>query len=510
MQRLDPLLKSHLSIYRNIQDQIYSYSVSEGKSIHRYRSNFAIGRKFHFLQSSIRNLLSAANEKKYIFVGDFHPFAQSQKGFLRLLKMIRPQSNLCVAMECIFESHQNKVDAYLSSKITLNELREEIQFDTHWPFPWEDYSQIILYCKEKKIPLIGINLKSPQASLSQRDNFATKILKLFSGKNPNRKILCFIGDFHLGKGHLPSHFSKNDRMVIHQNLDQLFFKAQKRFSQVPEVIKISQNEFCIFNSLPWMKAQSYLDWLEGNKEDSASVDAHEQIYQFSEILSSSLTVKYKRENELSIFISPQVPARIEQKEKNIFKNSARFFRTNLLPKSKIVYLHALTSNSKTEAAALNFWHSLNTQSEIKKISLNKRFFIFSYFIGFLGSKILNPHRKCNEVPDLLSIVKSGTKTKAGLRKKIISENALLELKKFLPENFKANRHEIDETDQIECYRLVGYILANRIYHSKKNRELGQRDLRDFFVEKSFAKHLSKIRKILKKSKNIPKAKSQTL
>jgi hypothetical protein len=509
MRTPDSLFHSHLKIYQNIQDQIFSYSVSESRNVHRYRSNFNLGKKKHFEKFTSKKLLAEIKRESNIFVGDFHPFPQSQKGFLRLIKMAENSASICVALECIFDTHQKKVDAYLNSEITLHELREEIDFDTNWPFAWQDYSQILLYCKENRIPVVGINLKSPNASLAQRDLYAANILRKTSKRFPLRKIFCLIGDLHLAEDHLPAKM-KGDCMVIHQNIDQLFFQAQSRFSSVPEVIRLSKKEYCVFNSVPWMKAQSYLDWLEGNRDDSDTTDAHEQIYGFSEILASLLKIKYIRDNEFSLFIHPQKPSKLSDSDKSVFKNSKRFCKTNILLSSRSIFLHSLTSNSKTEAATLNLWQSLNNFSSSTVTADTKAFLIFAYFIGFLGSKILNPHRKCTEIADLLSIIETYGKSKKEKNKVSVCENTLNELKNFIPLDFETKPKKLEEVEALESYRMVGYILASRIHQAYESGQVGHREIKSFFTEKNISVSLQKIKRKLKKLKKKPRIKSQTL
>jgi hypothetical protein len=86
--------------------------------------------------------------------------------------------------------------------------------------------------------------------------------------------------------------------------------------------------------------------------------------------------------------------------------------------------------------------------------------VAQFLVGYLGSKILNPKRKCNEVADLREFLARG----GHLRKRAVIRRALAILQKYLKIG-KFTSPVLNGTAEIEACRLAGYILANRLFHA---------------------------------------------
>lgn len=81
--------------------------------------------------------------------------------------------------------------------------------------------------------------------------------------------MVLYGDLHLAPKHLPSALKKActnfdiklSLTTIFQNSETLYWKLSRSFlEQDTHVLKLGAKQFCLMNSTPWMKLQSYLDW----------------------------------------------------------------------------------------------------------------------------------------------------------------------------------------------------------------------------------------------------------
>lgn len=512
--------KTQKSIYQKLHEQIQTYRLSHEKDFHHYqksteKSDYQIKKALDTGELVERNL-----EKTLILFGDFHPFPQSQKGFFRFLKLFFAQKKMIVvALEIFHSKHQKLIDNYLIGRISLGELFEEIELQTYWPFQLEDYAEIVRFCKNEKIPIVGINSspKGKGSSLKARDKHSAEIIKKEIHKYPHRTFLCLIGDFHLHKRHLPKFFLKNKLSIVHQNLDSLYFRSIKKFQRAPEVVELATNEYCTFNSVPWVKQQSYLDWLEGGVDDSSELDAFEQIHQFANELQSIIGSAKKWTPIASIFIFPEKPKIKSNIDELFFRHSFRFFRTSYLPDSQSIILPTLSSNAKTEAASLLLWTSAqkNKHKKIKKLSDEQIIYIF--FLGFIGSKILNPNRKCNETLDLYSLVQQKSKNQRAAHKAAVALNAINYLSKFIALPKSGNKKmKVSEIERIESLRLTGYILGNRFFHGlrgsmKERRSVLKRLFQaQLFDQRDIETEVTEIKKIVKKKAISPASKRMSL
>jgi hypothetical protein len=93
---------------------------------------------------------------------------------------------------------------------------------------------------------------------------------------PNAKIFVLFGDLHLASAHLPRSVErrlaakgmKARIAVVHQNIEAVYWKLAKK-GQVGEqsIVRLASGKFCILSVPPWVKLQSYLEWMEVSRPD---------------------------------------------------------------------------------------------------------------------------------------------------------------------------------------------------------------------------------------------------
>lgn len=522
----DALAKTQKSIYQKLQDQIRTYQVSQAKDFHFYQRSTR--QTSYQIKKSLKteDLVRQNLNKNLILFGDFHPFPQCQKGFLRFLKLFFHEKKLVtVALEIFYSSDQSIIDNYLHGKISLGELFEELEISSYWPFTLSDYSEILRFCKTKRIRVIGINSNpnSKSATLKKRDTHAASVLRSKFLETPNHTVLCLIGDLHLHRTHLPKHFSKNEVAIVHQNIDSLYFRAIRKYSFSPDAIQLGSNEYCIFNSVPWVKYQSYLDWLEGGFEDASELDSFEQIHHFAEELNSLLGMSKKWKPEASIHIFPEKPTIQSPIDELIFRHAFRFFRTSYLPSSKSIVLPILSSNAKTEAAALLLWTNTIHALPAGTKKLPDDHFVYLYFLGFIGSKILNPNRKCNEVEDLFVLIHKSREGKQAHKKAVVAATCLAYLSNFIhiPASIRKTllplkKKRLSHAERLEALRLAGYILGNRFFYGLKGSMKHRRSvLKKLFVAPfsenyKLRKEFTSIKRVVRSNTIVPPSKRSSL
>ena len=179
MIKIENIERSQRRLYRSLQNELLLLEKGKTKELKKYEKNYTKLFQGKFSLSSRKELLKSIFKSRYIFVADFHPFNQSQKTFLRIVREAREKDeNIVIALECIQSNFQKKVDFYLQEKLSLEELREEIEFSEHWPFSWKNYSEILIYAREHKIRVLALNKPTP-ATLQERDQHASTILGIW-------------------------------------------------------------------------------------------------------------------------------------------------------------------------------------------------------------------------------------------------------------------------------------------------------------------------------------------
>ncbi len=500
----DAIERSQKKLYFAIKSELALFEKNKTKELLAYERSFQSALPKTIQAASKLDLLKAINRANIVLVGDFHSFAQSQKGFLRLLnESTRKHRRQILALECIQQMHQDAVNEFLANYLTIEELREKINFEKYWPFSWENYREILIHAKEMKIPVLALNIldrKRQSPSLQERDNAAAEIIGREFFKQKDSLFFVLYGDLHMARPHLPRKLSlllggKARVLVVHQNNSYLYWKTPKlKNGQRPEIVRLKKDEFCILNCVPWVKLRSYLDWLEGNPfpgewgGNEEEIDAAGMVHHYSSLLAEAIGIPAQFRDNLDIFgpnrlISGALPenVKIAPSCKALARHALIFRRTDYLPENELLILPAISTNSLSEAASYLLWHTQRGNSGAIK-SQNSRYFMAQFLVGYLGSKVLNPKRKCHEVGDLKDLLKEKEKRiSRGQPRADVMRRALALLRPYLKdEKLPLRSKSLPAAREIEACRFAGFILAERFFHSYLNESKHLATIRAWF------------------------------
>jgi hypothetical protein len=473
-------------LYLHWRREVDSYGSLEPNFVKNYRFRFQRSLPTRWRKDSLALLASRMNESRCSLVGDFHTYSQYQKAFLRLLKKVKKPHAL--GLECINLESRIKVDRYLGGFITLEELREEIEFDRYWPFSWSGYADLLEYAKERKISIVPLNserFSRKKKELKERDRFVAEQIAGYLQNSKKNRMIVLYGELHLGKPHIPAELRRLgvDPLVVHQNLEQLYFRFSTK-REVPELLR-NKTEYCLFSSVPWQKQKSFLNWIEGNPREDWAIEADPigQINFLAKSLAMELGVSSPIYEATTItHLSPRPPSGLSPNERNLWRHSRNFHRTSHLPSTASFLLPELTGNALTESASWEIYRpNCSTREGV----------LLMFFFGFLGSKILNPRRKANEVSDMrgfLLAAKGNTK-KSKLNvgryhaKRRIFRRAL-EIVNHWKKSNSTGKALQDPTAEIEALRLAAYTMAQRVYDSFRIGSVTRGDLAVAFTTSS--------------------------
>lgn len=482
MRGFDGIERSQRKLFRDIQNELAFIERKTSRDVASYERAYRAGFPRRFQVSSKAELLKAAAKARVVLVGDFHPFRQSQKGFLRLVNESLPaKKKIGVGLECIQQAHQAAVDEFMAGWITLEELREKIEFERYWPFAWSNYREIFELARKHSFRIFALNIperKRDSKLLRMRDRAAAERIVLALSEDPDLTLFVLYGELHLGRKHLPGDIdelfpTRRAVLTVHQNVPSLYWKVSKQVnSEKAEVLKLGPQEFCLLNSVPWVKLRSYLDWLEGNPEgeewDREGADLTGSIHQYADLLREALGLKGEPRADLDVHgpdrLKRRPPAKLERGERPLYRHAVDFQRTGYLPGAALLLVPVASTNALSEAAALSLWRSQLSRTQKAALPHGEPL-IVQFFIGYLGSKILNPKRKCNEVADLKDFLASmrGKKGSAFERsKKRIYRRALALLDSLLSGR-KVKEARLRGPEEVEACRLAAYVLGDRMF-----------------------------------------------
>lgn len=257
---------------RALQDARESSGIDTG-SISTYQAAFNQSLPDKAFSIQARKLMEAIDSNQILLFGDFHSHKQSQRAFLRILRMYlnRPDHGpVVVLLEMFRKEDQGLIDSWLADKLSDHELLEAVNYDQTWGFPWNNYRPILELCKYQNIPIICINsTRGGKDSLLTRDRLAAKLITEQASTNKNSKIFCMIGEFHLADNYLPAEILKtqpeNSRkpLRVFSNVDKYYFDLDPdKIHRRDEYLSLGGEDYCVINSPPWIKWQSQSLWEE--------------------------------------------------------------------------------------------------------------------------------------------------------------------------------------------------------------------------------------------------------
>lgn len=478
-------------IFQHIKSKAYGYEGALSKELKKYQQDQRIHAKRPFKKSSYQQLKTRVSNSNIIYLGDFHTFDQNIRNVLRLLKVLISEKSSCIiALEMVDSKYQLFIDTYLSGHITDLEFLESINYHDSWRFPWTHYKLIFELAKEHSIKIIGINT---QGNLLHRDEFAASVCERTLKRNPEHKLLVLYGELHLCTDKIPLLVKKRlpeiKHVIIHQNLDEVYWELSKN-EQSHEIVKFSNEEFCINSAPPWIKYESMVYWYE-NLSNDPDFDIHEYIIengkkiftddvnenflqicrQIIEVLKLDINLdeleNYDLKDHSSLeFIEEKILEISKSHLKNFYQHLIETSQSFRLPNKQIYYCSSYSMNRIAYLSGIHILHNflLNQKVDALKILSSRgvdRFILLTYesIFAFFFSKVINPHRKCEMYQDLMR-KKRSTQTSKKMQSIFMTTIEVLngkDLKIILRGKNLTHLHEVS--------KLVGHILGEYLYLS---------------------------------------------
>ena len=228
--------------------------------------------------------------------------------------------------------------------------------------------------------------------------------------------------------------SELSQLIIHQNLDDLYQPlAESNQGHQLNVVKFSNYEFSIQSSPPWVKYESMLYWYENILEDP-EFDIHDIILQsnaerfgenndeifvyllksVSEFFKNIVQVDEKQFDDFNLYDLDNFEYLNQKVEQDLSKELVGFYRKLIvegmafkIPLQNNFYCPNYSINQLSflcgvfTLAITSKSYEKDERDFLKNPSQNVfNLFVQKSFIGFIGSKVINPYRKTDLYTDL--------------------------------------------------------------------------------------------------------------
>jgi hypothetical protein len=239
------------------------------KYIRDFRQDFAAYQE----TASYDDLLVKGFRSDIIYIGDYHTLAACQEFGARFLgDMIQRSTHVVLAMEMIYGRQQRILDEWMASRIDDEEFRQRIRYDEEWGYDWPSYRAILSTARAAGVPVLGIDCEPRTGfrTIHRRDGYAAEHVAEAFLRDPEAKLVVFMGESHLARNHLPARVAREvarrqmekRSLTIVQNVDALYWQRAESGQDEAEVVRVDGNRYCVFNASPLAKYESYRQVIE--------------------------------------------------------------------------------------------------------------------------------------------------------------------------------------------------------------------------------------------------------
>ena len=505
-------------------------TLSPDPSIERYSREYHKYVKDYDSVSSTHELVKHVISSNIVYHGDYHPLKQSQRAVLRILREILDKRKIILCLEIFFGDDQSLIDKFIHDDLTENEFLQKIDYTKKWGFKWEHWKPVIEICKQNKIRIVGINSdqSDKKNTLRARDVYSAIIIGKELIRNPDALIYVVDGDYHISPNHLPFKVESRlkifnievKRTIIYQNNADLYWILANDHKEESDVLQLTPDSFCILNTTPANKLQSYLNWLEFSEEayhpaqagweDLSEESGNSTIPGLVKTVCKILELPYPDDamERLEVYYgkhldfmgmissSPKLCSMLPT-VRNKIRNNEGFlieYEKNGAD-SYLIYLPISSLNMAAEEAT----HLINSIMRGRLTTSMNPFDSFYYTVmtetlGYFGSKLINEKRKVqtrNAIRKYLGSFKHKEKGPNREEQKkihlchLILKHRFIENLTHRPDDIKSKFKEIYRARTKTHWELatqLGYALGDKLFNAVRKRKFPLKEVIELFKE----------------------------
>ena len=502
------LIDIQKNIVEDLRREIRASVGGETREYQMYLQEYNRQFRHYERRSSMDEMLARLRRADIIYNGDYHTMPQAQRIPLRILRrLVHRRPRVTLAVEVVRIDHQDHLDRYMAGDISEAEFLDAIDYESTWGFPWAQYRELLLFAKQHRLRVLGINSqpKGGRWTLRKRDRAAARVIARELLERPERLIYVFDGDLHIAPQHLPeavdtllAGFDRKPRSVIvYQNNESIYWElARDRLEQETDVVLMGEDRFCVMSTPPIIKFQSYLNWIDNTRElaspslrgwqgDIFGDEAlYNQILQMVHIISQFLEIGadgledfiVHSPADLDFLYRLRADRRLSPGEIAAIAAHIRTNESYFIEKGNIIYIANLSVNHAAEEAT-HFIHRVSAGPRRPDLTQAEDFYcrVMREALGFFGSKIINHKRLCYKEVDYVDFLEKTARkrirdprrreireiSRIVTRHKKLERNYFRTGKRFKPPNLSRLHLPV----RLGVVHALGYMLGNRLYHA---------------------------------------------
>ncbi len=495
-------LSLQLSLYRRQKARINRSVIGSSPVFRRYEARYRRATKSYTRVSTLAEVRKAACAADIVYVGDYHTLKLAQTGYLDLVReAVKTNRRVVLALELVEGRHQHTVDEFLLGKLSETEFLGAIGHPYRGAFDiWPNFAPILELAREKGLMVLAIDKRSrSKSSLDERDIFAAQQIAAVSRAEDRPLVLVLMGQFHITPAHLPARTREalsdvqREHLVVYQNAEGVYWRlAEKGLADTTEAVEVRPGEMAIVSASPVVCQQSFLDYLEAELGDSPLDDsaAASTFRDLARALGRLVNVdvnKALRDVEVATAGDLTLIERLSKRghfrrgELDMLRRHVLSRESAYIPRARMAYLASLSLNHAAEEATHFVRHVAVGEAMEKPRKRSDAFWArcLEEALGFFGSRLLNPKRRCTQLAEWSAMFAGGSPAQRDVSAFVLA------LKAAEAEGAAASRRLIPMADDHLFHAVshaLGYLLGEALARAFEDGRLTRKEMRALFVD----------------------------
>jgi hypothetical protein len=419
------------SLFRHQQRQLDALVVGASPAFKAYEKRYRAATRRSRRPVPVSAVHAAVAHSDLVYVGDYHTLKLAQQGYLQLVEAaLATGRRVVLALEFVEAKHQPQVDAFLAGRLAEKRFLARIGHPYRGPFDiWPNFKPIFELARARGLELLAIDhrAKGPR-SLELRDEAAARRLAAVARAEDRPLVVVLMGQFHIAPEHLPAKVTARLKsvsrrsLVVYQNAEGVYWSLARRGALDGALAaELPDGNFSLISASPVVCQRSFLDYVEAESGDApidegglsstfrhvakeighfAGVDVREGLEALTVVTATSLDALPGLTRRARF-----TPAERRQVEQHIRSRESAY-----LPRARAAWLASLSLNHAAEEAAHFVRHEAIGDAMVRDRPRSEAFWsrVVEEAIGFFGSRLVNPARRCTPLDEWLGHFQHGT------------------------------------------------------------------------------------------------------
>lgn len=495
-------LSLQLSLYRRQKARINRSVIGSSPVFRRYEARYRRATKSFTKVTTMADVRKQVCAADIVYVGDYHTLKLAQTGYLELAReALKTNRRVVLALELVEGRHQHTLDEFLLGQLSEAQFLEAIGHPYRGAFDiWPNFAPVLELAREKGLVVLAIDKRSrSKSSLEERDRFAAQQLAAVSRADDRPLVLVLMGQFHITPAHLPARTRQalgdveRQHLVVYQNAEGIYWRlAEAGLADSTEAVEVRPGELAIVSASPVVCQQSFLDYLEAELGDSPLEDsaAASTFRDLAKALGRLLAVdvsKALRDVEVATAGDLTLIERLSKRghfrrgELDTLRRHVLSRESAYIPRARMAYLASLSLNHAAEEATHFVRHVAVGPAMEKPRRRSDAFWArcLEEALGFFGSRLLNPKRRCTQLAEWSALFAGGSPAQRDVSAFVLA------LKAAEAEGPAASRRLIPMVDDHLFHAVshaLGYLLGEALARAFEDGRLSRKEMRALFVD----------------------------